>query len=226
MEANPLDKHGEVAKFQVDIMLEEYRVIRDLASKHVEWQTQLDAIALAALGATIPLIFFILESAPDAAGIILLIPVLFFAVMFAQLRHERLLENASFYIDGELRPKLERLLSQRTKEKISVLGYEGYLSRNSWAKNFFLEWLATLSHTVLSFASGIGVIALYIYLRLSQRVSTPWNNVEGWLFGLDGLILLVNLVIAYFVARKRFDYLSRRYYVRPIEKRSTASLKH
>ncbi len=215
MENSPSENTFETTKLQVDVLMEEYHAVRGLVNKHAEWHAQLDALALAGLGASIPLVLVVLDHDPNLVGVVLLLPILFFAIMYAQLRQERLREIGAIYIDAELRPKLTRLLEVISAEKMNVLGYEGYLSRKDWAKTFWLEWLSTLSHSAVSLASGTGLIVLFLYVRLFVATNPTWRGYEVVLLAINGLVLAADLTIAYLVARTRYNYLSRAHYTRP-----------
>lgn len=215
MESSPSENIIESTKLQIDILMAEYQAVRGLVGKHAEWHAQLDALALAGLGASISLVLVVLDHDPNLVGVVLLLPVLFLAIMYAQLRQERLREISAIYIDAELRPKLTRLLALISSEKMNVLGYEGYLSRKNWAKSFWLEWLATLSHSAVSLASGTGIIVFFLYVRLFVATNPTWRGYEVVLLVINGLIILADLAIAFLVARIRYNYLSRAHYIKP-----------
>ncbi len=80
----------EALKMQYQTLISEYQVMRESVQNYRSMQGQLDSITLAALGISIPVILTILDRSLTYAGVILLIPILFFAVAFTQLRYERM----------------------------------------------------------------------------------------------------------------------------------------
>ena len=76
-------------KLQFDALLADYRMRTDAVERRRQMQGQLDTMTLAGLGLSITLVLAILERSPTDIGVILLLPILFFAIAFVQLRHER-----------------------------------------------------------------------------------------------------------------------------------------
>lgn len=199
----------EAFKMQYQTLLTEYQVMRQSIYDYRSMQGQLDNIALAALGISIPVILTILDRSLNYVGVILLIPILFFAVAFTQLRHERMLMIAALYVDGELRPKIEQLLSKLSKENLTVLQWEGFLSRRSWTDNLFFEWLAICLRAVLGFGAGIGIMGIYAFIRLAQPEKMV--SFEVWLLVINGALLIFDLFIALGIARQRNTYKKKNY---------------
>jgi hypothetical protein len=133
---------AEGIKLQFEALMDEYKMVRDMVADHRQMQSQLDNIALASMGVSIPLILTVLDRNPSAIGVILLIPILFFSIAFTQYRHERLLTISAMYVDAELRPRIEKLLTKLRIDEAEVLGFEKFLSKRSWAPHLLLEWLA------------------------------------------------------------------------------------
>jgi len=117
------------------------------------------------------------------------------------------------YVDAELRPKVGGLLAQVSTGEASVFEFERFLSHRSWAPVFFLEWIATASRGALGLAVGCGIIAIYFYLRFALP-KLGWDAYEIWLLAIDSLILIGDLMIAFFIARIRYSYLRQSYYKR------------
>jgi hypothetical protein len=200
----------EGLKMQYEALLTEYSMVRGHVANSRELQSQLDNISLAALGISIPLVLGILDRSMDLAGTILFIPTLFLAVAFIQIRHERILLVAAMYADSELRPRINKLLSQISSAKVQVFQWEQFLSKGRWAKGLLLEWLSIISHTALPFYSAIGVAAIYAYIRLS--LSHQGYPFEIWLLVVNGVILLVDLFTALRIAQIRVQYYKEQRY--------------
>jgi len=199
----------EAFKMQYQTLLTEYQVMRQSINDYRSMQGQLDNIALAALGISIPVILTILDRSLDYMGVILLIPILFFAVAFTQLRHERMLMIAALYVDGELRPKIEQLFSRLSKENLAVLQWEGFLSRRSWTNSLFFEWLAICLRAILGFGAGVGVMGVYAFIRLS--LPEKMYSFEAWLLVINGALLIIDLFIAFGIASQRNTYKKKNY---------------
>ena len=200
----------EIFKMQFQTLLTEFQDIRQNNNDLRTMQGQLDSIALVALGISIPVILTILDRSLNYVGVILLIPILFFAIAFRQIRHERMIMLAALYADGELRPKIEQLLSRLSKEKLTVLQWEEFLSQRSWTDGLFLEWLAICLHAVLGFGAGFGVMGVYAFIRLSQP--DKMVSFEAWLLAINGALLIFNFSIALGIARQRIAYKKKKHY--------------
>ncbi len=132
-------------KLQFDALLAEYKMLRDQVARHRQMQGQLDSLALTALGLSIPLTLIILERSLDSIGAILLLPILFFAIAFTQLRHERQVNLDSIFVDSKLRPEVNKLLSQVSESEVSVFEFENYLSKHYFPPNVLVQWVVTTS---------------------------------------------------------------------------------
>ena len=200
-----IDKNKlEAIKLQYQTLMAEYQSMRQSVSDNRSMQGQLDNIALAALGISIPIILTVLDQAAEFLGVILLIPILFFAVTFTQMRHERMLMVAALYIDGELKPRIEEILAKISSEKLLVLQWEGYLSRNSWYRGLFFEWISVCLHSIIGFGAGIGIIGIYAFIRLSY--SGKIYPFEIWLLVINGILFFYDLFAALTIARQRRAY--------------------
>jgi hypothetical protein len=199
------DEERENIKLQFNALLAEYGVLRSAIFGLRQMQGQLDALALTALGLSIPLILVILERSLDAIGSVLFIPILFFAIAFAQLRHERQLALNATYVDINLRSKMNELLSKISMQKVSVLEYEKFLAENYFPPNLFVQWIMTVSRGGISLIVGSGLIVVCLYLQL-VLFKSKWGAYETWLLVIDILMLGVNLVVAFPTARIQYNF--------------------
>jgi hypothetical protein len=199
------DEERENIKLQLNALLAEYGVLRSAIFGLRQMQGQLDALALTALGLSIPLILVILERSLDALGSLLFIPILFFAIAFAQLRHERQLALNATYVDINLRSKMNELLSKISMQKVSVLEYEKFLAENYFPPNLFVQWIMTVSRGGISLIVGSGLIVVCLYLQL-VLFKLKWGAYETWLLVIDILMLGVNLVVAFPTARIQYNF--------------------
>lgn len=200
----------DALKLQHQTLLAEYQGMRQSIYDHLSMQGQLDNTTLAALGISIPVILTILDRSLEYMGVILLIPILFFSVTFTQLRHERIITTAAIYIDGQLRPQIEQILLRISKENLPVLQWEEFLTRRSWLKGVFQEWISICLHAVLGLGAGVGIIGIYAFIRLSQL--QKMYSFEIWLLSINGILLIFDLVIALGVARQRQSYYREKHY--------------
>lgn len=201
----------EGIKMQFDTLLAEYNMIRNLVANARQTQSQLDGMTLTALGLSIPLILFIMEQSLDFSGIVLLLPILFFFIVFAQTRYERTIVTHATYVDSILRPNLIKLLSYTKVNQVEILEFEAFLARESSLKSIFLEWIATSSRSVLGFTASIIVMIIYIYLR-QAAINPTWQPYEIVLFLINIFLLVGNLVNTYFVANQRLTYFTKQGY--------------
>jgi hypothetical protein len=206
-----MDNSLEGLKLQFETLMSEYKELASVKANYRQMQSQLESLSLAGLGVAISLILVVLDRSPQNIGIILLFPTLFYAVAFTQLRHERLLLVAAIYIDSELRPQINKILTQLSKSDIQILSHEKFLSKNSWTKNFLLEWLATASRAIVSLAIAVGIAFIYFYVRVVLSSVSAWNSYETWLLIVNAIMLIADMVIAFFIAKTRFNYMNRYY---------------
>ena len=203
-----MDNSLEGLKLQFEALMSEYKELASSKANYRQIQSQLDSLSLAGLGVAISLILVVLDRGPQNIGVILLFPTLFYTVAFTQLRHERLVLVAAMYIDAELRPQINKILSQLSKNDVRILGHEQLLSKQSWAKSFLLEWFATTSRAIVSLAIAIGIAFIYFYVRFMTSASAR-DPYETWLLIVNVLMLGTDMVIAFFIARTRYKFVSR-----------------
>jgi hypothetical protein len=207
MESSKKDNHENI-KLLNDVLLAEYNMLRDAVLGFRQMQGQLDNLALTALGLSIPLILVILEQSLDAIGIILFLPMLFFAIAFVQLRHERQINLDSTYVDANLRPRINELLSKVLTQEVSVLEYEKFLAAHYFAPNLLTQWVITTSRGGISLAVGLGLIVMCLYLQLIM-FKLSWNAYETWLMIINFTMLVVNVALAFPTARMQYRFYTK-----------------
>ncbi len=204
------ENKAEALKIQYQTLISEYQVMRQSVQDYRSMQGQLDSITLAALGISIPVILTILERSMEYVGVILLIPILFFAVAFTQLRYERMITIAATYIDANLRPQIEQILSKLSKEKLPVLQWEKYLAGQNITNSLLIGWVALCLRSILSFGTGLGVIGIYAFIRISQPQGM--QLFEVYLLVVDGILFIGDLAFALMIARQRGVYNKKNSY--------------
>lgn len=194
----------EALKLQYQTLMTEYQVMRQSVQEYRSMQGQLDSIALAALGVSIPVILTILDRSLEYVGVLLLIPILFFAIAFTQIRYERMVTVAATYVDTSLRPQIGQILSRLSKESMPVLQWERYLAGQNLTNNLLIGWVVLCLRSILAFGAGLGVVGIYIFIRISN----PQNmqSFEVYLLIIDGLLLAGDLAFALMIARQRGVY--------------------
>jgi hypothetical protein len=205
----PRDDERIGLKLQFGALLAEYEMLRDQVAYHRQMQGQLNSLTLSALGLSIPLILVILERGLDAIGAILLLPILFFTIVFIQLRYERQINLDSIYIDSKLRPKANKLLSQVSLGEVSVLEFENYLARHYFPPHLLVQWVVTTSQGGIGLGVGIGLIAVCLYLQL-VLFKLNWNAYETWLLLIAFLILAGDLGLGFYIARLHYGFYKKK----------------
>jgi hypothetical protein len=200
-----LDDEGMGVKLQLDALLAEYDVVADRVARFRQMQGQLDSLALTGLGLSVPLVLVILERSRDSVGAILLVPILFFAIAFTQLRHERQIQLDSVYLDWKLRPKVNKLLSQVSGDEVSVFEFEDFLSEHYFPPSVVVQWVVTTSRGGISLGVGVGLIAICVYLQLVV-LGLDWSTYETWLLLIALLILAGDLTLGYYVAGMHYRF--------------------
>jgi hypothetical protein len=200
------------ARLQFDVLLAEYNKRTEDIFRLRNAQGQLDNIALAGLALSVPLILAITENdKSEEIGVILLLPVIFFAITFTQIRHERTIIAAATYIDGVLGPAMSNLISRLSDSKVSVLEYTRHLTEHSLVPNQLVDWISITGRCAISIAIGVGLIAVFLFLRIAL-FDADWQGYEVVLLALNTVVLVGDLVLAYFTAGTRQDYLTARGY--------------
>ncbi len=200
----------EALKMQYQTLMSEYQVMRQSVQEYRSMQGQLDSITLAALGVSIPLILTILDRSLEYVGVILLIPVLFFAVAFTQIRYERMITIGATYVDANLRPQIEQILSKLSKERLPVLQWERFLAGHNPTNNLLVGWVVLCLRSILAFGTGLGVIGIYAFFRISQPQGM--QSFEIYLLIVDGLLFFGDLAFALTIARQRGIYYQQNLY--------------
>jgi len=206
----PSDDNHTGLKLQFEVLLAEYKMLRDQVASFRQMQGQLDSLALTALGLSIPLILILLERGVEAIGAILLLPILFFAIAFTQLRHERQINLDSIFVDSSIRPKANKVLSQVSASEVSVFEYEGFLSGHYFPPNLFVQWMVTTSRGGISIGIGIGLVAICLYLQL-VLFKLEWNAYETWLLLIALLVLVADLVLGFYIARMHYSFYTKQH---------------
>jgi hypothetical protein len=201
------NEEAEGFKLHIDVLMTEYNALRSSIDRYRDSQGQLDNIALAGLGLSIPLIQYIIERNIVNFGGILLVSNLFFLIAFTQMRRDRFVFFIASYIDSILRPKTNNLLSKASAHSYQVMEYEAYLFRIS-VGNFAFHWLTTILDSGISIVIGLGMIVIHMYLRLFFQYS--WDIFEILLLSVSIAAFLITISFAYFIARQRYTYLRRR----------------
>ena len=205
---SPDDKRTGL-ELQFDALLTEYKMLRDQVAYSRQVQGQLDSLALTALGLSIPLLLVILDQSPDSIGVILLLPILFFAISFNQLRHERQINLDVIYVDSVIRPRANWVLSQVSVSEVSVFGYEDFLSEHYFPPNLVVQWAVTSSRGGIGLGIGIGLIAVCLYLQL-VLFGLSWSAYETWLLVIAFLILVGDLGLGFYVARMHYSFYKKK----------------
>lgn len=190
----------EGIKLQFDAFLAEYKMVRDEVAQYRNMQSQLDSLALTALGLTAPVTLAILDKMHDAFGIIFLIPFLFLMIAFIQIRHERQTTLDAIYVHKYLRPKLNMLLSRLSIIGPSVFGFENFLSSNHITNNLYVQWIITISRASVSLAVSAGLSVAFIYLQVFI-LHLKWYGYETFLVLLATILWVSNLILGLYVAQ-------------------------
>jgi len=205
---SPDDKRTGL-ELQFDALLAEYKMLREQVAYSRQVQGQLDSLALTALGLSIPLLLVILDQRLDSIGVILLLPILFFAIAFNQLRYERQINLDSIYVDSIIRPRVNRVLSQVSVSEVSVFGFEDFLSEHYSPPNLIVQWVVTSSRGGISLGIGIGLIAVCLYLQLAL-FKLNWSAYETWLLVIGFLILVGDIGLAFYIARMHYSFYKKK----------------
>lgn len=203
----------EGLKLHHGTLLAEYNQLRDHIGMLRNVQSQLDHVGLAGLGLAVPLIVFVFEQNIADISAILLLPILFFAVAFTQIRHERHVFNQAFFVDQVLRSRINEILQELEQRKVSVLEYERNLTLTFPVNSLLAHWVGVASQSLISMVAGCGMLLLYVFLR--PPVNVQWSLFAIVLFIVDVLCFFACLVLAFYVARIRYTALQVHYQNRP-----------
>jgi hypothetical protein len=196
-------------KYQFDALVAEYSAVMNALAYQKQMQSQLDNVALTALGLSVPLFLVILERNTAAIGAMLSLPILFFAIAFIQLRLDRQISLDTVFLDTVLRPVMDRVLSRLTAEDVTVILREDYLARHYMPSNFFVQWIATMSRASIGLGVGLGIISITIYVQLAL-LNLTWNSYESWLLLCSFGLLSVNSYIGVYSARLGYNHYTNK----------------
>jgi len=207
MQGSTSSEQEESIRLQFDALSAEYDMVRNAVFGNRQMIGQLDALALTALGISIPLTLAILDRDINSIGAVLVVPILFFAIAFVQLRHERQAVLDSIYVHTRLRPKMNSLLSKVSTEEVSVFEYERFLAENYFPPNLLVQWMITGGRAGISFVAGILVIVISLYLQL-VLFNVSWAGYETWLLAIALIALVVDSLFALTTARIFYKFYS------------------
>jgi hypothetical protein len=190
-------------------ILAEYNMVRTQVTNHRQMQGQLDNLTLAALGVSITLILAVLDQNPKDIGVILSLPILFFTMAFAQLRHERQINLDAIYVDSELRPRASKALSPASSDNIPVFEYENYHARHYFPPNLLVQWIVTTSRAGIELGAGVGLIIACAYIQLAI-FNYSWNAYQTWLLLVSLLILTADLTLGFYIARLHYNFYKQK----------------
>lgn len=119
-------KKDEQIKTELDVVLEEYRVLKTEIVENINSGRQIAQLTLTAFAILIGLVPFILQYA--ATILFLIAPFLFYSLAWTQLRYVYLVIDMGNYLKGTLVPNVRRLLSElstvRRRDFDAVLSWE------------------------------------------------------------------------------------------------------
>lgn len=191
-------------KAQLDVLLAEYNSTRAIIENHRSGQSQLDNIALGALGLSIPLYSYLNENNLLSSGVVMLLSFLFFIIGFNQLRQERVIFTTARYNDSIIRKKSNAILSQLTNTQVSVFELEEFFIRKG-VDTFPATWVAVLLSCIASTTIGIIVLTSQFFLHPIND-PTPWSALEIILLSANIVAIIVNMGLAFYIAQERFSY--------------------
>ncbi len=205
MQATIGEQEAVGLKYKFDALMAEYNAIKETLAIQRQMQSQLDNVALTALGLSVPLILVILERNPSVIGAMFFLPILFFSIAFIQLRHDRQITLDTIFIDSILRPRMNALVSRLTEENAFVFLHEDYLARYYMPPNLFIQWIATMSRASIGLAVGVGIIAVTLYVQLIL-LELSWYAYETWLLLVSTFLFAINAYIGAYSARLGYKH--------------------
>lgn len=196
-------------KYQFDALVAEYSAVMDALVDQKQRQSQLDNVALTALGLSVPMFLVILERNPSAIGAMLSLPILFFAIAFIQLRLDRQISLDTVFLDTVLRPVMDGVLSRLSREEVTVILREDYLASHYMPSNLFVQWIATMSRASIGLGVGLGIVGITLYVQLAL-LKLNWNTYEGWLLLGSAGLLSVNAYIGVYSAKLGYHHYTNK----------------
>jgi hypothetical protein len=204
-----MDDDSKLAfRFQMDVLLAEYDMVRSEVASYRQMQGNLDNIALVGLGLTIPLVLTILSENASSVGAVLLTPLLFFAIAYTQLRHERTIVVDSQYVHETIRPQAITLLDQLSVQGIRLFEFENFLSGMLEPKSILMQYAVTLTRAAISLGTGVGIILVVMYLQLFA-LDLDWQSYETVLLIINTIALVVVCIVGWLAASYDFQYRER-----------------
>lgn len=194
----------EGLKAQLDVLLAEYSSTRNIIDSYRGTQNQLDNLAFGVLGLSIPLISYLIEKNLLESGVLMLLPLLFFAIAFNQIRQDRMIFNTARYNDQIIRTKTNAILSKLSSIPVSVLEMEQFFIKKG-VNTLFLTWLSVLLAGIISIVIGSLILFSQFFLRPLSPILV-WSGFEIGLFAISVCALMVDLGLAFHIASQRFDY--------------------
>lgn len=174
-------------------------------------QNQLDNLAFASLGLSIPLISYLIDNDLVILGVIMLLSLLFFAIAFNQIRQERIIFHTAIYNDSIIRPQINTVLSKLSNSSISLLKFEEHLIKKG-VSTLLLNWISVLLSGIISMAIGLVILMAQFYLQPLTNMPS-WSPLELGLLAINLMAIIIDLGLALHIARQRQAYFQR--YISP-----------
>jgi len=213
------DRQSSLEQLLFQTSLEEFRALKEEQSSFMNAQRQFVLYALVSAGGIIPIIVGLLGSAkPELlVAIMIAIPIVFEAMAFVYLGHQRWVQLIGEYIQNYLRPQLSAFLGQMTSEpnRLSVFEYERFIRIN--AKTNRVESIilvfAGIGDLILLVLPSIGSLVAAYYI--SYTTSTPWTVWHQVLLIANIVILLIIIAVTVYLTSRPLRLEERRPRVQP-----------
>ncbi len=186
-----MNNKEEQLKQEIGALIEEYKSMRDDSLKNVEAGRQVLNFTLTSAGILVALSPFIIER--NFPTLFLIIPIIFYALVWTQIRYlylnSVLIDYSLRILAPNLRNALGELASTSKRKFDTLLSWDAYLKKMEENTNLPLSSIAAARYGIPLFLSFFSVMAYLIshYPSFPQMPNPP----PWW----DTVLIIVNLIL-------------------------------
>ena len=193
-------------RFEYEVLLEEYRVLRSELNQHLSNQQQINNYALALMVGLVAIAQLVgsddgyLTLLSSFRPIILLLSTLFssFALMYVRLG--MMITYIGGYTTNVIRPKIERILAQTSGSDLRVLEWDEIHTQQRYFRpnSALIEYVLSIAQYAVTITPSITLIVIFWFSKPSSEGLT---SLEIILFAVSILALVSVLVSLFYAGR-------------------------
>jgi len=193
-------------RFEYEVLIEEYRVLRSELNQHLSNQQQINSYALALMTGLVAIAQLLGSNdgyqtfLSSFRPIILLLSILFSSFALMYVRHAMMIAYIGGYTTNVIRPKIERILTQTTGNDLQVLEWDEIQVQQRYFRFSYalIEYVLSVAQYSITIIPSITLIIIFWFSKPSHE---RFTSLEIILFALSTLALVSVLISLFFAGR-------------------------